>query len=269
MKKILSLLLVALLLAALSPIFAADEEITLEPMDGFEGSWIQTNAAADPWELNLNPDGTGTMKNSSQEIPITWKAEVMLDDIVMVEIRDLDGNYFEVLWYKDGVLEGEDNRNFERPQPDFLIEEDYAAAIPATLADFEGVWELTGGVVGIKEPPMTIEISPEDINQMSGGNMPPPIYIGIRNGKLMGRLGNIYMVDPALTCTYTGKAIYAMRSGIPITTGYFYVSPGVIHLTGSNPNPDVIDYCIFTFYRTELQMIPEGSKSWNFLPKEP
>ncbi|MGI6687791.1 MAG: hypothetical protein ACOX6Y_05480 [Christensenellales bacterium] len=270
MKHAFKRLLALLLLIALLPLFASSEtESTLRPFDGFTGSWVQTNASDNPWELELRPDGTGNMKNADQDIPITWRAEIMLDDIVMVEVRDLSGEYFEVFWYKDGVLEGEDKRNFERPQPDFLIEEDYAAAIPGLLSDFEGVWKLTGGVVSIKEPPMTLVISAEDINEMSGGQMPPPIYIGIKNGKLMGRVGNIYMVDPALTCTYTGKAIFATRAGINYTAGYYYVSPGVLHLTGPNPAPDVLDYCIFTLNKTNLEMIPEGSNSWNFVPPAP
>lgn len=270
MKHVFKRLLVLLLFVALLPISVfSDDEITIQPFDGFEGSWVQTNASGDPWELELRPDGTGSMKNANQNIPITWKGEIMADDIVMVEVQDLDGNYFEVYWYKDGVLESEDGRNFERPAPDFLIEEDYDPAIPAEISDFEGVWELTGGVVGIKEPPMTLVITADDVNSMTGGQMPPPIYIGIRNGKLMGKVGTIYMVDLALTCTYTGKAIFATRRNVPYPAGYYLVSPDVIHLKGHNPVPEVLDYCIFTFIRTNLKMIPAGTKSWDFLPPEP
>ncbi len=270
MKHAFGRLLVLLLVAALLPLFALAGG--LEPFAGFEGSWVQIDAQGDPWELTLRPDGTGTMKNAHQEIPITWNAEVAQGDMVVVKLEDTGGTYFEVLWYRNGVLESEDMRNFERPQPDFLIEENYAAAIPGELSDFEGVWELTGGVVAIKEPPMSIVLSAEDINQMSGGAMPTPIYVGIQNGKLMGRTkGGIYMVDPGLTSTYTGKAIFATRAGVASgAAGYYYVSPGVLHLTGPNPDPDVIDFCIFTLNKTSLTMIPEGSgNSWGLVPPAP
>lgn len=263
-------LLALLLLAALLPLSVAAGGF--EPFAGFDGQWIQIDAQGDAWELNLRPDGTGSMKNAQQDIPVTWAAEVTQGDMVVVKLEDTQGTYFEVLWYREGVLEGEDGRNFERPQPDFLIEEEYEAAVPGELADFEGVWELTGGVISIKEPALTMEISPADISAMSNGQMTLPIYVGIHKGKLMGRTRDgIYMVDPGLVTTYTGKAIFATRAGTPSSVaGYYYVSPGVLHLTGPNPDPSVINFCVFTLSLTDLAMLPEGSgNSWAFVPAPP
>lgn len=270
MENTFKRLLALMLFAALLPLFAAASGPG--PFAGFEGSWLQTNAQGDAWELDLRPDGTGIMKNAQQYIPISWEAEVMLGEMVVVTLEDLEGSYFEVLWYIDGVLEGEDQRNFERPQPDILFEEEYEAAIPGEIADFDGVWELTGGIISIKEPPMTMTFSAEDISGMSGGQMPSPIYVGIKNGKLMGRTKEgVYMADPGLVSTYTGKAIFATRAGIPSgVAGYYYVSPGVLHLTGPNPDPDVIESCIFTLNLTDLEMIPEGTdNSWALIPEGP
>jgi hypothetical protein len=261
MKRLLILLLILLLF--LQPLTGL---ATQAAKDSFAGTWYQTDSQGEAWEIELNADGTGTMRNTHQEIPLEWEAHVMAPDMaVEISIKADFGDGvmtdFDSFLFIDGVLESLDGRRFDRGKPDVVFLEPYPAAKFAPKSAFDGVWEMTGGILTVIEPPMTMELNMAELG------LKPPVYIGIKNGRICtSNQGDSITADPSVISQYAGNAIYAGRVGLGITAVLYYVGPDTIHVKYAGPHDTSGADVTFTMYKTDLKSTPASDAAWeNFL----
>jgi len=235
--------------------------------ESFAGTWYQTDYQGEAWEIELNADGTGTMRNPHQEIPLTWEAHFLAPDMgIEIEIKadfgDGQMTVLDIMFFKDGVLESSDGRKFDRGVPDIVFLEPYEPAQFAPRSAFDGVWEMTGGIVTLVEPPMSMEI---DLAEMG---LKLPVYIGIKDGRIItSNQGDSITADPGVISQYAGNAIYAGRIELGITAVLYYVGKDAIHVkyAGQHRGEAGVDVT-FTMYKTDMESVPARDEVWENFP---
>lgn len=228
--------------------------------NNFVGTWHQTNAHGEPWEVELRADGTGSMRNAHQDISLTW--EVTFPGPDLPPVLDIYADYgdgkmtpVDIWTYKDGVMETGDGLRFDRGEPDTVFIEPYPQAKFAPKTAFDGVWELTGGLLTSTNPPLSMEI---DLAHMG---LKLPVYIGIRDGRIVtSNQGATITEDPGIISYYAGNAIYAGRAEIGITGIFYYVGNDAIHLRYAGPPNEFGIDVTFTLYKTKLTDVPASQQ---------
>lgn len=267
MKRLLSLLLILGLL----PVAIARGGQTQNT--GVLGKWYQSGEQGS-WELELFPDGTGKMRNAGHETDITWKHNQISEDIASsLEIyinEDGEQTLLDDMLFADGVLEGEDGRKFSREKPAVVNADYYEAAKFAPLSAFDGIWELTGGILMVEKPPIQKEITPEELSANYG--LPLPIYVGIKNGRLFNyNEGDAPIPDPGLDCYYLGNAIYVNRPGFEGRATFYYVHPGILHMRNAEKKEAFGVEVVFVLRLTDLKVMPfkDDGKPYEFPMRPP
>lgn len=237
--------------------------------ESFAGKWYQTDDQGEAWEIELNTDGTGFMRNAHQEIPLEWEVHFLTPEMgVPIKINADYGSgvmeFFDFMYYKNGLLASSDGRIFDRGVPDIVFLQPYEAAKFAPKSAFDGVWEMTGGLVTVVKPPMSMELSMAELG------LKPPVYIGIKDGRVVtSNQGGSITEDPSVISHYAGNAIYAGRVGLGITAVLYYIGPGVIHVKYAGPPNDVGADVTFTMYKTDMESVPASDEAWENFPWDP
>ncbi len=266
MKRLSALLLTLILLVMALPGLASQAT-----KDSFVGTWHQTNEKGESWTIELKADGTGSMRNSHQEIPITWDMLQIMPDAnpsigIYADFGDGKMTLLDDFYFKDGVLEGLNGLKFDRGEPDIVFIEPYEAAKFAPVSAFDGVWEMTGGLLTVVNPPISMELGMAELG------MKPPVYIGIKDGRVLtSNQGDTTTGDSGVISYYAGNAIYAGRAPLGITAVLYYVAPGMIHVKYAGPPMDDefgIDV-VFTMTKTKLEKIPVSDEEWDNFPSNP
>ncbi len=248
---------------------AATGLATQAAKDSFAGTWYQTDYQGEAWEIELKTDGTGTMRNAHQQIPLTWEAHFLTPDMgpeisIKADFGDGVMTDFDSLFFVDGVLESLDGRKFDRGVPDIVFLQPYEAARFAPKSAFDGVWEMTGGILTLTEPPMSMELNLTDFG------LKPPVYIGIKDGRIFtSNQGASAAADPNVISHYAGNAIYAGRVGLGITAVFYYVGPDAIHVKYAGPEDTSGVDVTFTMYKTNLENTPASDEAWGNFPLDP
>lgn len=236
--------------------------------DSFIGKWYQTDQMGEAWEIELREGGKGVMRNAIQEIPLEWEATFIGPDappIIELTADFGDGvmNGLDSMLFENGMLESQDGRTFSRGEPDIVFLQPYEAARFAPRSAFDGVWEMTGGLLTIADPSYSMEI---DLAQLG---FKPPVYLGIKDGRLVtSNQGDTSTEDTGVMSYYAGNAIYIGRAGIEMMGVLYYVSPGVLHLKNAGPPLDHGIDVTLTLYRTDLESVPASAEAWENFPFE-
>lgn len=261
MKRLPAFLLALGLLAQAFTAFASQAS-----KDSFFGKWYQNDQIGAAWEIELLEGGKGVMRNAIQEIALTWEATFIGPDSppiieLMADFGDGVMNGLDSMLFENGVLESQDGRTFSREEPDLVFLQPYEAARFAPKSAFDGVWEMTGGLLTIQEPPVSMDL---DLAQLG---LKPPVYLGIKDGRLItSNQGETVTEDPGVLSYYAGNAIYAGRAEIGVTAALYYVGPGVIHVKYAGPPVEHGIDVTFTLYRTDLESTPASEEAWEAFP---
>lgn len=261
MKRIFAFLVALGLLALTAGGFASQEA-----KDSFIGKWYQMDQLGEAWEIELLEGGKGAMRNAHQEIILTWEATFIGPDSppvieLMADFGDGVMNGLDSMLFENGILESQDGRTFSRGEPDIIFLEPYEAARFAPKSAFDGVWELTGGLLTIADPPVSMDL---DLTQLG---LKPPVYLGIKNGMLYtSNQGDTVTQDMGVQSYYAGNAIYVGRAELGVTGILYYVSPGVLHFKNPGPTAEHGVDVTFTLYRTDLESMPASEEAWESFP---
>lgn len=262
MKRWIALTLVLLMLVA--PGMAGQPDI-----EAFAGAWHQSNGGAEPWTVELNKDGTGSMHNSQQDIPLTWEISFYAPDLPPIidtyaDFGDGKMSFLDSWTYKDGVLKSAGGMTFDRGVPDIVFIEPYPQAKFAPKTAFDGVWEMTGGLLTVTEPPISMELS------LAEFGLKPPVYIGIKDGRIAtSNQGATVTEDPGIISYYAGNAIYAGRALTGITGIFYYVGNDTIHLRYTGPANQLGVDVTFTLYKTKRTDVPPSADMMENFPWDP
>lgn len=265
MKRTISLVL-ALLLLCLNTAYA-NAPSNAQAKD-LMGTWHQSSNLKNPWQIELRADGTGTMSNPQQTVEFKWLLTMLFEDSspvleMYVDMGKGEVNHLDSFLYYSGFLISEDNRVFGRGEPDEIIFQSYPGAKPAPKSAFDGVWQLTGGLMTIAEPPMQVILGDEDLVMLG---LKLPIYIGIWDGVVAtSNQGTPLSKDPAyfdprLQCFYSGSAIYVAVVGLGMVGILYYTADGIIHAKGVR-GPEVGVEVVLTLVKTDLDAVPPSDQS--------
>lgn len=262
MKRWFSLLLVALLLLA-APGLAGQAS-----KESFVGKWYQIDSQGEAWEIEFKADGTGTMSNSYQEIPLTWDATFLFPDSEPVlDVQADFGNgkmeLLDLLIFKEGVLTSQDGRRFDRGKPDTVFLTPYKPAKFAPKSAFDGIWQMTGGLLTVAAPPISMELDMAELG------LKPPVYIGIKEGRVFNsNQGATTTEDSGVISQYTGNAIYVGRPSLGITAALYYVAPDMLHARYIGPANELGVDVVFNLVKTDLTKMPLSDEAADQFPWE-
>lgn len=271
MKKTTIWLLILLLVLAV-PVSSSDIDdsvgdddlVVSGPLDEYAGLWIQEGADGSGTELQLDPGGTGHITQGGKSTEIYWKVE---EGPFYVTVTVYDEKN-DVLYEYQATIAGSlyDTKSgirLVRPEPDNLEIISYDKAQNVERKTFMGTWEVTGMVVSVKEPRMTLplgaDLAYELMSIVSGIPVGGPLQVEFDVNAHMSstRFGD--HVDhhlPQLQYYFSGNALYIREMQKDFTMVFFYVGKDTLHMMVTpNPTPDA-GTCVIIFERIAEPIMP-------------